>query len=67
VMEQLSNDASFAGYVDLRGIIELVPADERSDLDADIRAIVDALDALAYASGPAGDGTRSDAIILLAP
>jgi hypothetical protein len=64
-MKGMSDDASITGYVALNRIIDLIPESGWSDIPADSRAAIEALGPLSWASGPDGDGTRTDVVLVI--
>ncbi|MND00224.1 hypothetical protein D3C83_187600 [compost metagenome] len=64
-MGTLPDDASWVGYLAISRALALVPAEQLpSDADAELESAIDALEALAFASGASDDGTRTDVLLL---
>ena len=60
----LPDNAAWAGYLDARRLLALVPADTWNSVDPQLRAALAALDAVAFSTGADGAGTRSDVVLL---
>jgi hypothetical protein len=58
-MDNMPNDPTVTGYLATDRIWDLLPADAWNDNELDLRATVEALGPLAFATAPDGDGTRT--------
>jgi hypothetical protein len=60
----LPDQAAWRGYIAVGALLDLVPADDWNDVDPQLRAALQSLDALAISIGADGAGTRTDIVLL---
>jgi hypothetical protein len=63
-LAKLPDQAAWRGYVAVGALLDLVPADDWTAVDPQLRTALESLDALAIATGADGAGTRTDVVLL---